>query len=420
MKTSTILSFRSLTSKIHPPLSLNPRETQKLLSLLTASFRQQLDQEHPRPATKEAHVTDNHFYTILTNPLFRVPSAKRRTPRVFGDHGHDTTLGDLQGLIRRPLEHFNQQVAAGTATIGTAQHCLDAHLKNLIASPSDDTKKVLRSSQAGAVILSWLWASGLEKSTNFLEDQSFVNALMPFMVAEGREQHVWRWLERLQDSLIRGQIDGSRAIFQNVSTQAHILQRLILSKNRFENTLDGAMETFLQASDIITSSPQTLRSYASKILAPAAKSLFSLLTQPQKRVLLRLGTFNSFVRKMDVWTSKGGYYHVLLLLHHPKHPDGSPALRYLKDMDSNTLEKLNIRKRRNIIHMSLKAAQTLLTQKRDVDAAWIMAFLQENFAQEIGSAASHPETTTTVMRQERPQESNETTNLRLLEALAGQ
>ncbi|KAF2396234.1 hypothetical protein EJ06DRAFT_484100, partial [Trichodelitschia bisporula] len=90
MQSSKSSALRALTSKIHLQLPLDPRESQKLLGVLTSSFQQQLDRHHPIGAPLEDHVKAsrrtsrsappplhvssqasalNHFNSLLSNPL---------------------------------------------------------------------------------------------------------------------------------------------------------------------------------------------------------------------------------------------------------------------------------------------------------------------------------------------------------------
>ena len=49
-------ALSTLANKLHPQLPLTPRESQQLLSLLTASFRRHLDREHPVHTAEVAHL----------------------------------------------------------------------------------------------------------------------------------------------------------------------------------------------------------------------------------------------------------------------------------------------------------------------------------------------------------------------------
>ncbi|MCJ1480683.1 Saccharopine dehydrogenase [Schaereria dolodes] len=413
MKTTASLSLRSLSSRIHPPFPLNPRDSQKLLSLIKSSFRQQLDREHPSPATTEIHATDNHFHSILTNPLFKAATQKRRSSTVSQRNEHGTSILSLQSLVNRPLEHFSEQVSLGTASLETASHCLDAQLKNIAASPHGEPGDLLKSSQAAAIVLNWLWSSGIERSTRFLADRGFVNALIPFLVMEGREEVALEWLKRLQHEMTEIESPRARTMLQIASMQAHILLQMVLAKTRYEETPAGAVQIFVQVSNLLRSSSPTVRSCCRKILGPAAKSLSCTLTQIDANI--RPIVFTSFIRQIELWSSKGSYYHALLWLRCPTCPEGLTALKYIKGIDPQKLENYSVRGRRHLIQLCLDTAQVLLTQHREVDVAWLLGFLQENFHREIGSV--QPQTTRT-KHEERPEEIDEATNLRLLEALA--
>ena len=94
-------SLKSLVSKLHPQLPLSPKESQRLLTALTSSFRKQLDEAHPRQAqdedvrpkldrmgpvnpgyhglhTSSVSFADKHLASVLTNPLLAKTAADEK------------------------------------------------------------------------------------------------------------------------------------------------------------------------------------------------------------------------------------------------------------------------------------------------------------------------------------------------------
>ena len=78
MRTTGGLSWKSLLSKLHPPLPLTSKDSVKILALLNASFRQQLDRQRPAEYPDTEHYTNTHLQSILTNPLFGLDSWSSR------------------------------------------------------------------------------------------------------------------------------------------------------------------------------------------------------------------------------------------------------------------------------------------------------------------------------------------------------
>ena len=175
-------SFKPLSRfKIHHPLPLNARESQQLLNLLTASFRQQLDREHGQlPFQKELTVpkvivgsskrhkqsseslslknggtndVDNHINSLLSNPLLSVPNRP---------------LVNNSETLRDPLDVFDDACAKGLMNVELAENCLRVK-KGLIVQSSSLTfhGDAKESGPAAAKVLTWLAVNGLIKADTF-------------------------------------------------------------------------------------------------------------------------------------------------------------------------------------------------------------------------------------------------------------
>ena len=168
MKPSSPSLLKSLAKSIHPPLIVTPLESKKLLHLLQASFRKQLNDEHP-VHSKEPSPTSAHLQSILSSPLFGQP--RERNARKNRDAGPLLALAEMQDSLISPMTYFNEQVAAGNATLGIAKHCLQVERQNstvfrgAMASAAPGTHSSLTQP-----ILNWLWASSLGDSMEFFYD----------------------------------------------------------------------------------------------------------------------------------------------------------------------------------------------------------------------------------------------------------
>lgn len=206
-KTKTLSSFKSIFPPIHQPLPLDKRESKKLLDALTTSFRIHLDREHEplsKPTTLQStpavkylpsteRPTDRHLRSILSNPLFgRIDLA--------ASPATEPSLAESISLSRLASTHkdvFERAVAKGLMTIPRAHGFLLRVAKDIRDSSTVSVSQGLRESGAGLLVVQWLRASGQERELSFLSHERFTQDLVRFMVAEGLDELVWNWLQRL-------------------------------------------------------------------------------------------------------------------------------------------------------------------------------------------------------------------------------
>ena len=402
MKASSILAWRYLVSKIHPQLPLNPRESEKLLSLLKISFRQQLDKEHPLILSESIHATDVHLQSILKSPLFEAKSRNRRQPSMNQRSG--SQLGRIQELLERPMEYFKEQAAAGTATLETAKVCLTAQYERLSLSSAVVSKVSTRASDTGSIVLSWLWSSGLAESKPFLKDKRFFNLLAPFLAIEGHGDLIWRWLIQVQPS-----IDHSPQT--NIcARRRYMLFKLIESEAKFGAGVISSLNIFMQKTNEIRSSPRALNYISEGLFDQAGKYLCMEFTRASDSKTIVLDKYDELHQSVSAWSSKPMYHRGLIELYHPQDPVANSALRYLKGW---IFEKNN---RKDTVRLGLKAAELLLEKNRQADALWAINFLKANFARELGISSATGDFGGSVVEGEKSIRQEEM-NLRSLEAL---
>ena len=394
MTASRVLGLKRLASGIHPPLTLTSRDSKKLLSLLNDSFRQHLDREHPSGVTAEASYTDHHFRSILASPLFNTPQKKKSSNEATRNHknGHALVhaMEGVQGLTQAPspLEAFVEHVAAGTATISIAKSCLVAQQRKISALPNDQQRQEYRTSQCGAKMLSWLWSSGMESTLEFCTDPRFIDLLMPLLVVEGREAVVYGWLRLLRLKI------GDRPLRdagnpRQFDTDHHLLKSLILSKIGWGGGLETAMEAFITVVADNSDRSQPLLNYSRRVFGPAGRKIIAQITQNKAPSVLSISCFTKFVDTIPYWSPIESYYKALLLLHDPSGPDASSAVQYIRHVEPEQLKIMNTSTRNRMVLLCIDAAQVLFSEKNEIDAMFVMSFLQNHFADEI--YAQHPD-----------------------------
>ncbi|MCJ1359424.1 MAG: hypothetical protein MMC33_009426 [Icmadophila ericetorum] len=369
MKISAPLGLKSLISKIHPPLPLNPRESQKLLHLIQASFRQQLDQEHQ--SSKETEATNKHISSFLASPLFK------QRPIGSASHGAKSLGPHTQEVAVDSLAYFEQEVHEGAATLETARNCLRIHLDSLYALPSDQVKHALKESRAADKILHWLWSSGLEQSTVFMRDVNLHKLLVPLLVLQSKEAVIWRWLRT--QHLIGGQAGDGQAL-----NKRHLLLQFVSSTIHYGGGLNDAMAVFMAAINIYGTS-----GYRRFIFDLAGSKLAGSIRKASAShgPTIDTGLFNSFLESLNLWASHPLYFYALLSMYHPLRPDASAALAYLRTLDSKTINGLSQGGKVNILRLCFVTAKHLLASSESGEAHWVSDFVQDNFAEIIGAKA---------------------------------
>ena len=333
-------ALSSLKSVFTQPLPLDQRSSQKLLKTLTTSFRAQLDREHgwtpdapqaisdvaPRisylPSTSNSspkaaaanknaaastytRPTDRHLHAILDNPLFRYHEASRLPVKNLGQAGTD------------PKTIFEIAVAKGIMTIPRAHGFLLKIKENIQQSAAPSIRKGMGESGAGILVLKWLRASGQERNLSFIDNHSFTQLLLRFMVAEGVDDLAWVWMERLA-SLESANLCTTPA--------SMLLAALVRSKYVDTVDLDGAYKLMLQGDTLFRKNdiPPSHLMNAWKALAWETTGRSWRHALPDQR------TYEAFLHILaPCLPLKMHYAH--LELYHPNKPSSEGAIEYLED-----------------------------------------------------------------------------------------
>ncbi|KAI9815279.1 MAG: Saccharopine dehydrogenase [Pycnora praestabilis] len=438
MKSTALLLLRSLTSAIHPPLPLNPRESQQLLSLLTNSFKQKLNQEHPPFRTEGPHheaarslhprntptnnrqekggdyftasassssVADHHLQTILTNPLFAVEPRRRsgssRQSRL--QHGNFT---EAQRMLSDPIGWFEGHVSSGTATLDMAVHCLEAHMRTIISSPVTSIGQQMRISRAGSKVLTWITSGGLCHLSDIPTEQKLVAILIPFLVAEKNSEIVREWLNRMIHTIQKDRPWTGELVSSTSQNAAHLLFYFVKAEVNYGEGLNAAIEIFISYAQ----ASKTIR----RGTIPTARYLTSLLTV-QSNNPLASDVYDAFTSTIQLNTPHKGIPYARLRLYHPSRPSAEAALNLLRTLSQKS-PQISLKTRRKIVELALETAHLLIAQEDYVDATWVMDFIRRTFPQELGL-----QDFVVAERQKQPERntstSDELSNLQLLKNL---
>ena len=383
-------SWKFLASKIHQPLPLNRRESQKLLARLNESFHRSLDRQYPHDLGTLEPSPDYHIKRVLQSPLFN--SNRPQSPqarKVEADNDNDTrNVTDLGYALEHPVEWFQQQVSAGTADLKGATAALNTSHNRSLASASLDRRKSMASLGIGSVVNNWLWSSGHSDRLDFVRHHEFVRRFIPFLVVEGLYKQVWEWLQRLQ--LLSARQGRETATLETRVLQSdadRFLFHVLRSEAKYGFGLQSAIQMFLTSLHVTMPGSSPL--VAQKIYISGGRDLVGCLARGKGSDQVGDPVIADFLRSVKQWSSgtMRQAYQALIQLSHPREPDTSIALQLLPrflSIDTFILDQL----RPTIIRVGLKTVEVLLAQGSVEEASGLMKSLQTKFDAELGAGTS--------------------------------
>ncbi|KAK0914478.1 hypothetical protein LTR57_013921 [Friedmanniomyces endolithicus] len=332
MKGSTVLrSWKDWASKLHPQLPLSPKESHRLLTALTGSFRRHLDEVHPTTApdsklklgavsvlTTSPHAihssaisADKHLASVLTNPLLNKRRPNVSTPDQDLANAKAELLMNPAKIPVEVLEEYNAREQ------NNGQHPLDS-------------------------------------------SESYIKTM----------GHSARW-------------------------KGFILQAMASNKLRpaygQKASIDDALEVFFYASELRDQSISAGTHMRWLPMYPISKVLIRVLTR-QRHLYGAVETKNyeRFQRRSNVYypaVSKEGavaFDDALLHLHHPEQPSGGDMLKLLRQVFGSEFSDEEKRARYPFAHPGgvnwpsqrwhialVRVLHTLRVQRYDAEAAWL-------------------------------------------------
>ncbi|KAI9709767.1 MAG: hypothetical protein M1820_003170 [Bogoriella megaspora] len=427
MNSSRGLAFKALSSKIHPQLPLSPRESQQLLSILTTSFRQNLEREHPSgssstsesilheklrgraPASVKSTVAPsshdsahNVLQAMLSSPHFVKPRQRSLSPGRREIPGSDRAHA-------YPVEWFQDQVARGTASMDSVETCLQNLSPALFLHKQSDYH-----SHAAEVMENWIWASGLTEGLQFVAAIGTTRNLVYLLVKYGHEDTLWRWMNHAVAAR-HNTID-----IQPTTVATRLESLLTFLANARSQILKSVEAPFLTLFEALRKWPseQARLQPESKSKRPMTNGLGTFLKKQliSRRIVLDDPVmFENFLASASQWSSSK--LHALtraqLMLVHPKDPDATEAFYLIQAYQTrNRLKHATA----SWIKLHLDTARLLLGQERFKDASLTLNLARERFPEELGLETKVVRTTTEASS---PSNSDaEAANLRILDGLS--
>lgn len=400
MKSTPIFNLKSWTSKIHPPLPRTPRQSEQLHSLLTSSFRRQLDQQFPPvqstpsadsnprsgPSDGQQHSTqhssaqsaDRHMRTVLDHPLFNlVPSRNLSSTE---NKSTDILLNGNRRLVEEPMALFDDMVALGTADHHTVQQCLNAQLTLIGASSEEPIHDKMKQSGAGSRAVAWFWAADSESRKQLFRCRRTIASVMKFMVAENLQRVVVTWL-RLFQKLDVGGGSGELSITEARTFQHHLLAEFVAAEISYGRGIQSALSYYTQAYELLSPSKESVLSNETDAALRFTGFYLARWTvehghSPEVKAI-PVELFDEFSRISLRWSRRPHFWAASIQVYHPTQPSAKAALEYLKQQSSSNHRLWKAPRREGILGLSLEAAQLSLVQEKYNDANWLIDYAKQ-------------------------------------------
>ena len=374
MKPSIPLSLKSLISKIHPPLPMNPRESQKLLNLLTESFRQELDLEHPDLSRRDHRPTDAHIDSLLSSPILNTPCLGSIRVRNHEKGNSGNALEGIRRSFKDPVHYFRQQVAAGQASLLTARHCLEICRQNARFKEIPTEKDSSKEATASETVLHWLWSSGLEDSLEFLHDYIFTSHLVYSLVVEGHQPQIRKWIDRLKAMVENSSVSPEGMDPSLLDAVSRLLYSFLRTQVLLNPNFDVVIKEYLNIVQLFNVPSESIRH---SLLRRSGNFLASTILQQPCQVRLDSELYDGLLQSLGNWSNPHSGSYVSIHLCNPTDPNPFMALRYLKTLPRKALENLKPWPKKRLNLLCLKTASCLLARGREKDATWVLSFAQD-------------------------------------------
>ncbi len=313
------------------------------------------------------------------------------------------------------MDAFEEQVSQGRADIGTAYSHLRNQYKSCYASPAATAREAMQSSGAASTIVQWLWSSGKEDTGEFLRSRKFVSLLVRFLVAEGQQSRVIRWLYRCNNNE-KTPISSLHG-FDTDRITTSLFEVLIEAETKYYG-LESTIALFNRIIAGLQSSEST-ESSVNALAIRGAWALIKLVLRLPKAAKLDYSIFRPFLATMRQFRADA-LLTAQICIYLQERPYPLPALRHFQSMSAQATVNKNTSQRPHMVLLGLRAAELFFQGGHQTEALWIMDFLQRNFAQELESPPSPPQVGTPFMGGPRKMLKREKKSLHLLDDLAVQ
>ncbi|KAK5109048.1 hypothetical protein LTR62_007596 [Meristemomyces frigidus] len=361
--TPVFRGLKSWASKLHQQLPLSQKESQRLLTALTTSFRQHLDEVHPQSETEKpkskplivqprsnggpfhssAIFADQHLASILTNPLLSKTASKVSKE----DQNYANAQIELQKITNRdPIALLGEYHQRGSATIAIGRLCLTKFNESIAGLSVAKQKRLVAATQPAKRALLWLWKGKFYETAEFAEDHVMIDLLVSGLMREGLEQYLWKWLQVDQSTCdhSRSNSTGARVSADQTNRMLYLYRwkgrvlramanAVLQGAYGEKGTLNAALTVYFKALALLEQGKDAVgsRSHMSCLpLHPLGIFLHGRLTRHRGSAdVVDVELFERFRASTNAWSKDrsldGDFNLAILDLYHPVTPDARPV-----------------------------------------------------------------------------------------------
>ncbi|KAI5858554.1 hypothetical protein BZA05DRAFT_414341 [Tricharina praecox] len=331
---ASALVLRKISSVLHPPLPLTPRESHTLLRAVQDSFRQSLTSASSADTSASAHLGS----LLKMQPFAPTADAARRMREQR-----------IKKYLVDPIAVFEEHVALGTASVELARSCLARYNDLGEGRVGDGGSRVLRGLvEAGAI----------RSPREFLDEVPLSHPLVMALVREGKGGVLVKWI------LERDGKDGiARQLVRQVEKQLGLERATQVFFEFYNRMVDTMADTM----------PQQLGTIGRELCRDARKT--GRLPQPLLERLLATA---------EKWAVNRAE-HAMILLRFGD--DVKPGLRFFATIDYKPAlwwNELPERRQQRYAQMGIELAQKCLAQENLKDAQAVAKMVSKRFREQLG------------------------------------
>lgn len=289
---------------------------------------------------------------------------------------HYTDSNDAASSLHQPcrtIEDFRERAERGVATSPHARTCLEHTRASLKHLSLPEMRHRCEQIGVGGRILHWLWDNHHRGNNSIYTDKTFSDNLLWFLVPEGLEEFIWKWIEADAAAAEAHMSRDQSRIKTTLNWTKQVLGALAAAHIYWapNHLLDDALRSFQRGMLITGGDPHhTVILTGSGVMI--SKALRRATSPPCDAQL-----FEYFQRCIDTWETRAGmkeHPQARLALYHPSKPNAQPLLRMTKSQPDDLermLESKSVPAANSISMELLRAAYVLRLQGAAEDAGWM-------------------------------------------------
>lgn len=292
-------------------------------------------------------------------------------------------LTALKDSNEDPMTIFEASVARGSATVATAERCLEKVLALRDDLSYQDGQTALQQEQAGARILKWLWGSSLREAQDFVQMLSTMTLLCEAIVRERNEEFVWSWLQTESENF--DEIPDVKYRWRSFLLASLVQAKLNVTPDRTANRVIQSLlevRTQKQRSDFELFRTMSLKPAITMLQRSMVKSPFQQTDPNLWDQLIQLADLEVPRRKSQRHTA----FNLVtrLQLYHPVAPNADPILQAWLSLPKEPSPYADQPKAQKAMSLDIiRAIAIFKSKKRDGDARILVDIAKDHLQADL-------------------------------------